>query len=402
MGNNPHGGNRNNFGLPNVGSGDSIQASDLNRISDAIARRTPGISSGVESSVTGGGTVFNASSVVHQYHPWVVTKKGDLLHIEFGQFFWDSSLAGGINQVAFNSDQYLQGGRNAWLFNSALGGAAPFNPTDLKTASFHMGGAEIWVEDKYANVMANKHMFVGMDGYFTKAKCGLYYVEVAAWGGRQMTTPYTSGTDLQIAAYNQSIAVWNAYSTMMKGKLVPQIRFAPNPDGPDKDTSLGDQWSKKGLIYPICTIDSYGGVWQGIKSDIYHTAATICPFTVSILKDGTSFKASVYPGMVNQVVPKIGGKYLDETPAPLLSFSTGQRIYIKATHEDSKFFPKTVEIVALSGSTPPEDTLQYGYAQIASTSGTSNAPVVTQLTCGNKLVNRFTMGATGAFWNWSA
>jgi hypothetical protein len=331
----------------------------------------------------------------------MVTKKGDLLHIEFGQFFWDSSLAGGINQVN-GADEYINGGRNAWLFNSGLGGAAPYNVADLKTACFHMGGAEVWVEDKYANLLTNKQMYVGMDGFFTKAKCGLYYIEVAAWGGRQMTSPYTTGTDAQQAEYNQAITVFNAYSTTMKGKLVPQIRFAPNPYGPDNDTSLVDQFKKKNLIYPICTIDTYGGVWQGIKSDIYHTSQSTCPFTVSMMKDGGAWKASIYPGLVNQVVPKIGSKYIDELPAPLLDVSYGQRIYIKATHEESKFFPRKVEIVALAGNTPPEDTLTNGYSQIASIGGTSTAPIVTQLTCGNMLVNRYTMGASGAYWNWSA
>jgi len=252
--------------------------------------------------------------------------------------------------------------------------------------------------------MTNKHMYVGMDGFFTKARCGLYYVELAAWGGRQMTNPYKNGTDIQIAAFVQSIAIFNAYSTMMKGKLVPQIRFAPNADGPHANSAVLDQFKKKSLVYPICTIDTYGGVWQGIKSDIFHVSEyqTTCPFTVNMVKDGSTWKASIYPGLVNQVVPQMGGKYLDESPAPLLTIATGQRIYLKATHEDSKFFPQKVEIIAASGTTPPTDTLQVGHAQIASISGTSTAPVVTQLTCGNKLVNRYTMGATGAYWNWSA
>lgn len=400
MSQNPSGGNQNSGGLPKVGPNDPIRANDINRLSAAVAKATPGLSSGISSAVTSGGTVFHSSRVTHNYHPWMVTKKGNVLHIEMGQFFWDNSLAGGINQVAFNSDQYLNGGRNAWLFNSAFGGAAPFLAADVGTASFHMGGAEIWVEDKDANIMTNKQMYVGMDGWFTKAKVGLYYIEIAAWGGRQMTIPYTGTLDAQQASYNQTVAIFNAYSTVMKGKLVPQIRFAPNPAGPDKDTSLVDQWAKKSLVYPICTVDIYGGVWQGISSDVYHVGNTpTCPFTVTLVKDSNQWKASIYPGLVNQTVPKINSNYIDATPTPLLPIQVGQRIYLKATQDNSKFFPRTVELVAL-GSTP-EDTTTSGYAQIASISGTSSAPTVTQLSCGNKLVNRYKMGASGAYWAWS-
>jgi hypothetical protein len=126
------------------------------------------------------------------------------------------------------------------------------------------------------------------------------------------------------------------------------------------------------------------------------------PFEVTLMKEDSGWKAVVYPGLVNQIVPKIGSKYLDELPVPTLSIAGAGRIYLKATHEAKKFFPRNIEVVYNASQTVPEDTETAGYYQIASIAPIGQSFAVTQLSTGNKLVNRFKMGASGAYWSWSA
>lgn len=397
MASSPGGGNQGSFlpgvgGLPNVRQQDPISAAYLNKISEAIMKTAP---SGDGFSQTPTGTNFRAPPRFGRYHyPWMVTLKSDYLFIEPGAFFVNAPLAGGVNQV--NNGTKLGGGRNAWLFNSSVGGAAPYANNAPK--GFHLSGAEIWFEDEFMNVLSNKMMFIGMDTLWTKARPGLYYIEYASWGGRQMAPPYKdTGGMAALDAVNQSVTAWNAYSLSMKGRVVPQFRFAP-----EKESDPKSMLNIKQFVYPICTIDEYGSVFQGVRGDIYHTASPMRPFEVTLMKDESGWKAVVYPGLVNQIVPKIGSKYLDELPAPGLTIAGNGRILIKATYESRKFFPRNIEVVYSAAQTVPEDTEQFGYYQIASVASINSSYAVTQLSTGNKLVNRFKMGASGAYWSWSA
>lgn len=397
MATSPGGGNQGNFspgigGLPNVSAQDPVSAAYLNKISEAIMKVAP---SGPGFTTTPTGTVFKEKiKFGRHYYPWMVTRKADHLFIEPGNFFINAPLAGGVNQVTNGTK--LGGGRNAWLFNSAIGSNAPYANTAPK--GFYMGGAEIWFEDEFMNVLSNKQMFIGMDTLWTKARAGLYYIEYAAWGGRQMKSPYeNTGGQPALAGFNASISSWNAYSMSMKGRVVPQFRFAP-----EKESDAKSMLNIKQFVYPICTIDEYGNVFQGVRGDIFYTATPMKPFEVTLMKEDSGWKAVVYPGLVNQIVPKIGSKYLDELPVPTLSIAGAGRIYLKATHEAKKFFPRNIEVVYNASQTVPEDTETAGYYQIASIAPIGQSFAVTQLSTGNKLVNRFKMGASGAYWSWSA
>ena len=404
MASGPGGGNQPTFipgvgGIPNVAPGDQLQTAHLNKISEAISKINPAGGDFTQSPT--GITLRKGINFGRQLHPWMAKRANDLLFIEPGQFFINTANAGGFNLVT--NGEKLNGGRNAWLFNSAIGSSPAY--TGQAPLGFHMGGAEIWFEDEFMNVLSNKQMFIGMDTLFTKAltssgaiRAGLYYIEVAPWGGRQMTTPYpnTNGNPI-LNTFNQSITQWNAHSLTMKGKYVPQFRFAP--EGPTDPKSM---FNVKSLVYPICTMDQYGSVYQGIRGDIYHVATPPRPFDVSLFKDGTTTKASVYPGLVNRQIPTISGAYLDQLPTPTLTITGAGRIFLKASHESNKFFPRSIEVIFQSGTTTPEDTEQYGYYPIASIASQSGQQYVTQLSWGNKLVNRFKMGASGAYWSWSA
>ena len=385
--------------MPNVKPGDQLQSGQINKISEAIAKMHP--TGGDFTQSPTGVTLRKTPGFGRHLYSWMARRQNDLLFIEPGQFFINSPNAGGFNLVT--GGEKLGGGRNAWLFNSAIGSSPAY--TGQAPKGFYMGGAEVWFEDEFMNVLSNKQMFIGMDTLFTRAldatgkiRAGLYYIEFAPWGGRQMQTPYNdTGGNPILNIFNSSVSQWNAHSLTMKGKYVPQFRFAPE-DKNDPKSML----NIKNMVYPICTMDEFGSVYQGVRGDIYHVITPPRPFDVSLFKDGGGTKASVYPGLVNRIVPTINGTYLDQLPTPTLSISGAGRIFIKASHTANKFFPRTVEVMFQSGQTFPEDTEEYGYYPIASIATQNGQQYVTQLAWGNKLVNRFKMGASGAHWVWSA
>jgi hypothetical protein len=90
------------------------------------------------------------------------------------------------------------------------------------------------------------------------------------------------------------------------------------------------------------------------------------PFGVSIEGDKIKVKA----GSVNNVVPTMGGKKLDEDPAPTLNLPSGSSknymVVVKCTGEKNKRFPiqATVEVIIDSQAT--QDTDAHGYLALAS------------------------------------
>lgn len=101
------------------------------------------------------------------------------------------------------------------------------------------------------------------------------------------------------------------------------------------------------------------------------------PFWVSFEKDN---KLSVKPGTVNNIMPTINGKALDEVPAPKLDMPTGSSsefmVVVKCTGEKFKRFPLDATIEVVTSTMARNDTDAYGYLAIASlrkiTSGTES------------------------------
>jgi hypothetical protein len=392
---------RNNFGLPKVGPGDSLTPSLVNKLSDAVATNAPTLGVGTNIQNTPNGSFTSISKRNQGGHPWKVSLDGTSLYINAGQFFTNRLNGGGENLVTVMASK-LGGSRNAWMHQSYLPGGPGWNDANA-TDLFFMGGAEIFFEDPDCNVISNKQLYVSTDGLRTKRKRGLYYIEVSAWNGRQMSPPYPSpGGSAQLTAANLAATTFNAYSLRMKGKVVPIFKWAPF----EKETIAGIEYPGmyeiKQFVYPIATVSKNWQIYQGVSSDIYHVAAPPRPFEVNLTNVAGAYKVSVYPGLVNGMVAKMGGNYLDEVPVPLLTVSGTGRLLLRVTHESQKFFPRNVDVIFQSGTTIPDDTEQYGYQPIAMLAYANNAYTLTQLSLGNKLVNRFKMGAAGAYWSWSA
>jgi hypothetical protein len=391
---------KNNLGLPKVGPGDRLQASHLNKIADYLSTLTPVQGAGANQQVTPSGSFSTVSKRPVPGHPWKMSFNGTQIHIELGHFFVNRPLAGGANLVTTMSTK-LGNSRNAWLFQCYEPSGPTWNDSKANDL-FYMGGAEVFFEDPDCNAISNKQLYVSTDGLRTKRKKGLFYIEIGAWNGRQMSPPYPQpGSSQQMNGANLAAAAFNEYSKQMKGKIVPIFKWAPPEAATLNGVQYPGMYDIKQFVYPIATVTNNWHLFQGISSDIFHVAVPTKPFEVNLFRSEGATKASIYPGLVNQIVPKIGSKYLDELPAPELAISGPGRILIKATYESRKFFPRNTEIIFNGGQNVPEDTETNGYFQIASVAVVNGVPQLTQLSTGNKLVNRFKMGATGAYWSWS-
>ena len=90
------------------------------------------------------------------------------------------------------------------------------------------------------------------------------------------------------------------------------------------------------------------------------------PFGVSIEGDKIKVKA----GSVNNVVPTMGGKKLDEDPAPTLSLPSGSSnnymVVVKCTGEKNKRFPIEAIVEVIIDTQATQDTDAHGYLALAS------------------------------------
>lgn len=401
MGGSPTGGNHPGFipgagHIPNVGEGDAISINDINRLSE-VAKRHASFSTSSRGTHTSGPTGVTSYSSIQpykMYHPWMMHRMGERIYINVGQFFVNRALSGGIAQIT--NGQLIQGSRNAWCFNSGHPAGAQvdsWNPPD----GMNMAGAEIWFEDEDCNTLTNTMLFQQLDGVHTKFKTGLWYLEYAAWGGRQMELPYPDTATPILQRQNDAVTVFNAYSLKMTGRLVPQLRYAPA--SLEEDDNM---WTIKRMVYPVATVDEYGNTYQALKSDVFHhLPVQDLAFQVSPFFAEGGWKLGITPGQVNGIVPKIDSVGLDEWPAPTLSLSGSGKVYVKATSNAQRFFPSQVEVIFQAGD-PPPDTDANGYKHIATVTMVNEMPAVTQLAYGNLLVNKFKMGQSGSIWVWNA
>lgn len=278
-----------NFGihLPKVSGGQHLQPKHLNKISEMVEKTTIQSGSGYSVTQSPSGTQINIPKRHKPTHPWFCSSQGNWLTIDVGNFFMT-----GNSKVALLGDPaktvFLTASNraNEWLSNSMLPWAADFQyASDSKSYGLHMRGSEIWFDIADMNYLANTQMDNGYIPLSTALKSGLYYLTIAPWSGRELPTkddPSASG--------------WNTYSTSKKGAIVPCIKYA----------DLDDMWDLSGIVYPICTVDESGYVFQGVSSDIFHAVADAPPFTVTLTKDpndGTQYILNVVVGTVCNVVP---------------------------------------------------------------------------------------------------
>lgn len=151
------------------------------------------------------------------------------------------------------------------------------------------------------------------------------------------------------------------------------------------------------------------GSGYGFTSGGYgFTINTTQPFDLTPSSDGPLLpflrdnKITITPGTVNRYVPKIGGTYIDADTPPELTVTGEGYVVVGVSYEVNKFFPRTAEIVFVSGTTVPVDTNTEGYYPLAkiNSSGGSTFSIVRLSPIGNLIVNRLKAGASTAVWWW--
>jgi hypothetical protein len=145
------------------------------------------------------------------------------------------------------------------------------------------------------------------------------------------------------------------------------------------------------------------GTGYGLPQEVY-VGVGLNPLDPQINGD----KVTITPGTVNRYIPKIGTKYIDESPPPELTVTDNGYILVKVTYEANKFFPRTAEIVFLAVATPPVDTnteSHYPLAKVVKTlvEGVTYYSLtgVGVLNNSNLAVNRLKAGANTATWWWT-
>jgi hypothetical protein len=143
---------------------------------------------------------------------------------------------------------------------------------------------------------------------------------------------------------------------------------------------------------------------RGITLDILSDESSVeYPFRVSLIKEGTTYRARVNPGTANNMIPKIGSTYLDDAAPPTITLSTGRTyICLKTTYSSATFFPDQVEVVAITSEAGLAATNTNGYLVLASVnietvSGVQTA-TLSQYIFSSQLVIRSKPGSGTAVW----
>lgn len=367
--------------MPNVGTGEKIRPSFFNRLSEGIDRAILQFGLGIRVTKTSSSTIVSAPKQFFNNAPFRALRVG----------------AGSENFLTFRLGQVVSHRfNNDWRDNNTLvwSGLVQYNVIGDRQEGYHATGTEIMFDVDGTNYISSKHILAGeiLQLPFNE---GFYYLEFAQWSGLQLVPAEGSSED-RIA----KVAQWNAYSTSIKGTVKPIVKYAAK----DKMVPINQ---KRGVV-PLCSVDKYGRIFQGVLSDIFLGGDWATkPFTVTIIEQGASGKFMVYPGTVNRIVPKMNSVYLDASEAPeSLSITDEGYVAIKCTYEADTFFPRTAEVVWIQQENLDgwEDTETESYFPVAkinkSGSGSSTVYTVVQLSDSNMVVNRLKSGANTAAWWW--
>jgi hypothetical protein len=85
----------------------------------------------------------------------------------------------------------------------------------------------------------------------------------------------------------------------------------------------------------------------------------------------TESKVSIIPGSVNQLIPTVGGTYIDAIPRPTITVSASGYIILRVVRVAGQPFPNTPTIYW--SATIPADTTSYGHFNLASVTVTGTA-----------------------------
>ena len=92
------------------------------------------------------------------------------------------------------------------------------------------------------------------------------------------------------------------------------------------------------------------------------------PLTVQLAETG---KVYVIPGSVNQLIPTVGGTYIDAIPRPTISVSASGYIILEVSRVANQPFPNNP--IIYYSATIPSNTSSNGYFNLASVTVTGTA-----------------------------
>jgi hypothetical protein len=146
----------------------------------------------------------------------------------------------------------------------------------------------------------------------------------------------------------------------------------------------------------------------GISMEVLPPANAIIdyPFKVELKKVDEILKAFVRAGTVNNVVPKISSKYLDDPTVDGVTVSTDDGIMdvlLKVTKGASPVFFPTESTIEVSSRPIPVDTDTNAYLVLASIAFTeSGSATITQQIFSSQIVTRAKPGSSTAIWLFSS
>jgi hypothetical protein len=108
------------------------------------------------------------------------------------------------------------------------------------------------------------------------------------------------------------------------------------------------------------TVNNFGGA-ASLSIDSQVQFYPDIPLTVQLAETG---KVYVIPGSVNQLIPTIGGTYIDAIPRPTITVSASGYIILRVVRVAGQPFPNTPTIYW--SATIPSDTTSNGHFNLAS------------------------------------
>jgi len=114
------------------------------------------------------------------------------------------------------------------------------------------------------------------------------------------------------------------------------------------------------------TVNNFGGA-ASLSIDSTTQWYPDIPLTVQSAGSG---KVYIIPGTVNQLIPKVGGNYIDATPRPTITVSASGYIILEVSRVSGQPFPNN-PIIYWSSSIP-SNTASNGYFNLASVTVTGS------------------------------
>jgi hypothetical protein len=114
------------------------------------------------------------------------------------------------------------------------------------------------------------------------------------------------------------------------------------------------------------TVNNFGGA----ASLSIESQTQFYPDAPLVVKSAGSDKVYIIPGTVNQLVPTVGGTYIDARPRPTITVTASGYIILRVVRVANQPFPNTPTIYY--NATIPADSTTYGHFALASVTRTGS------------------------------